>query len=64
LALDYFNSHFVQKIPQVFPGDPQFLSETAGGGAGDLALRGRRPNPGFDIIYGHSLLVPMSMDWL
>jgi hypothetical protein len=56
-----FYLEFVEQLPQVFPGEAQFFSQSKGRAAGDLALRGRRLDPGFDIFLRHEYLYNKSI---
>jgi hypothetical protein len=56
LALDNFNLKFVKQLSQVLAGEAQFFSQTEGRGAGNLAIRGRRFDPGF-YVFGHGYLI-------
>jgi hypothetical protein len=51
-----FNLELVEQLPQVFPGEAQFFRQPEGRGAGDLALRGRRLDPGLDVFLRHDHL--------
>jgi hypothetical protein len=56
-----FYLEIVEQLPQVFPGEAQFLSQSKGRGAGDLALRGCRLDPGLDVFLRHEYLYNKSM---
>jgi hypothetical protein len=55
LALGNLNLQLIQEVPQVAAGNPQFLGQPEGCGAGHFALRGRGPEFGPEFFLGHNL---------
>jgi hypothetical protein len=53
-----FDLEFVEKFAHLLPGNGEFLGQATGGGAGNPAFRGRRPDFDFQFFYGH---VPYSL---
>jgi hypothetical protein len=59
--MNNFDPELVEQLPQVFPGEAQFLCQSKGRGAGDLALGGRRLDPGLDVFLRHDYLYNKSI---